>query len=116
VPTLRELWRVLKPGGVLRLGLPDLDLGIRAYLGGDRDYFLVPDEHARRIGAKFITQIIWYGWSCMLFTREFVEELLLRAGYASVVQCAFHETASPYREIVNLDNRAHESLFVEATK
>src|ERR671925_285464 len=32
VPTLRELRRVLRPGGVLRLVLPDLDKGIRAYL------------------------------------------------------------------------------------
>src|ERR1043165_4255644 len=47
VPVLEELRRILKPGGVLRLGLPDLDRGIAAYQRGDHGYFLVPDEDAR---------------------------------------------------------------------
>src|SRR5262249_17802855 len=72
VGALTELRRVLKTGGVLRLALPDLDRGIQAYLAGDRDYFLVPDEHAEAIGSKFITQIIWYGWSRTLFTHDFI--------------------------------------------
>jgi predicted SAM-dependent methyltransferase len=53
--------RILKPGGVLRLAVPDLDKAIRAYMKDDARYFHVPDEHARGIGAKLITQIIWYG-------------------------------------------------------
>jgi predicted SAM-dependent methyltransferase len=39
VPVLRELRRVLKPGGTLRLALPDLLKGVEAYQRGDRDYF-----------------------------------------------------------------------------
>jgi predicted SAM-dependent methyltransferase len=41
VQALGELYRVLKPGGVLRLGLPDLDRAIAAYRSGNSDYFLV---------------------------------------------------------------------------
>ena len=37
VSTLRELRRVLKPGGVLRLCVPDLDKAVAAYQRGDRD-------------------------------------------------------------------------------
>ena len=51
---LGELRRVLKPGGVLRLGLPDAEKGFNAYLRGDLDYFLIPDEHAKSVGAKLI--------------------------------------------------------------
>jgi predicted SAM-dependent methyltransferase len=116
VPTLEELRRVLKPGGTLRLALPDLDKGIQAYLGGDSDYFLIPDEDARSLGGKLAVQMSWYGYSRSLFTHDFIEELLLKADFTSVTSCAYQKTASPYPEIVELDNRELESLFVEAVK
>jgi predicted SAM-dependent methyltransferase len=116
VPVLRELRRVLKPGGVLRLVLPDLDEGIRAYLRGDRDYFPVPDEDYRSLGGKFVAHLLWYGYSRVLFTFDFVEELLHKAGFTAVRRCAFRETPGPHPGIVDLDNREAESLFVEAVK
>ena len=116
VPALQELHRVLKPGGVLRLALPDLDRGIAAYQNGDADYFHVPDDDARTIGAKFVTQMVWYGYSRSLFVLDFVEELLERAGFARVERCEYRETASRWPEIVELDNRPRESLFVEGFK
>jgi predicted SAM-dependent methyltransferase len=116
VGALTELYRVLKPGGVLRLALPDLDKGIQAYLSEDKDYFLVPDEDAKAIGSKFIVQMIWYGWSRSLFTYEFTSELLRKAGFEQIVRCEFRQTGSRFPEIVELDSREKESLFVEATK
>jgi predicted SAM-dependent methyltransferase len=116
VPTLRELRRVLKPGGVLRLCLPDLDRAIAAYHGDEREYFLIPDEEVRTTAGKMIVQIIWYGHSRSLFTGDFIEELLTKAGFSKVTRCAFQQTASPFAEIIWLDNREGESLFVEATK
>jgi predicted SAM-dependent methyltransferase len=113
---LRELRRVIKPGGILRLCLPDLIKGIRAYERGDRDYFLVPDEDARSLGAKLITQLIWYGYSRTLFTAEFIEEMLQKAGFGRVEHCAYRQTTGPHPEIVELDNREPESLYVEAYK
>src|SRR5438105_1702168 len=56
-PALAELRRVLKPRGVLRLAVPDLDRAIRAYLAGDEAYFHVPDADAKSAGAKLVTQI-----------------------------------------------------------
>ncbi len=116
VPVLAELRRVIKPGGILRLALPDLLKGVRAYERGDRDYFLVPDEDAERLGAKLVTQLIWYGYSRTLFTADFIEEMLLKAGFARVEHCEYHQTTGPWPEIVDLDNREAESLFVEAVK
>jgi SAM-dependent methyltransferase len=116
VPALEELRRVLKPRGVLRLALPDLDRGIGAYLRGERDYFLIPDEHARSLGGKLGLQLTWYGYSRTLFTTDFIEELLYRAGFPEVRPCAYRTTTSPFPAIVELDNRERESLFVEALK
>ena len=43
-------------------------------------------------------------------------ELLRKSGFARVEHCACRETASPHKEIIDLDNRENESLFVEAYK
>jgi predicted SAM-dependent methyltransferase len=116
VPVLRELRRVLKRGGVLRLALPDLDKAIEAYLTRDEDYFLIPDEDAETISSKFVVQTVWYGYSRSLFTHDFIEEILRKAGFAEVVRCGYRQTPSRFGEIVALDSREKESLFVEAIK
>jgi SAM-dependent methyltransferase len=117
VPTLSELRRVLKAGGVLRLELPDLEKAIRAYVAGDMEYFhLIPDTDAKTIGGKLVTQMIWYGWSRSLFTHDFTEELLLAAGFSRTNRCSYLQTASPFPEIVELDSRERESLYIEAVK
>ena len=113
---LREMHRVLKPGGVLRLGLPDLDRAIDAYRRGDAGYFFVPDADARAIGAKLVTQIIWYGSVHTPFTFDFAREWLERAGFREIARCAFRETRHGDARLVELDNRERESFFVEALK
>jgi predicted SAM-dependent methyltransferase len=116
VPALSELRRVLRTGGTLRLALPDLAKGVDAYRRGDRDYFLIPDDHMESIGGKLITQLVWYGYSRTLFVRDFIDELLRTAGFREVAHVGFGQTASRHPEIVELDNREAESLFVEAVK
>jgi SAM-dependent methyltransferase len=113
---LAELHRVLRPGAVLRLGLPDLERAIDAYRRADASYFYVPDSDARKLGSKLVTQLVWYGSVRTPFTFDFAEELLVNAGFTQVERCAFRQTASRYPQIVELDNRERESLFVEAVK
>jgi SAM-dependent methyltransferase len=116
VPALRELRRVLRPEGTLRLVLPDLLKTIEAFRAGDRNYFTVPDEDVKRLGSKLPLHLIWYGYTRSLFTPDFIEELLLKAGFSAVAHCTFKQTRSRWPEIVELDNRERESLFVEAIK
>ena len=59
VPALRELRRVLKPDGVLRVAVPDLEHSIKAWCRGDAAYFYIPDVDARSVGSKLIVQAIW---------------------------------------------------------
>jgi SAM-dependent methyltransferase len=116
IPVLTELGRVLKPGGVLRVAVPDLEKGVAAYQRGERDYFLVPDDEWQDVGSKLVVQLIWYGYSRTLFVRGFVEELLVKAGFTDVRHLRYGETASSHAEIVDLDNRERESLFIEASQ
>ena len=116
LPVLGELRRVLRPGGALRLCLPDAERAIRAYLAGERDYFVVPDEDFTSVGGKFVAHILWYGHSRVMYTFDFVEELLLKAGFARVFRCGYRESRCGLPGITDLDNREHESLFVEAVK
>jgi SAM-dependent methyltransferase len=115
VPALVEIRRVLKPGGVLRLVLPDLGRAIDAYLTGDDRYFHLVADDATTPGGRLITQLLWYGYSRSLFTADFSAELLEKAGYVNIEMCKAHQTASAFPEIIELDNREAESLYVEAT-
>jgi SAM-dependent methyltransferase len=113
---VRELHRVLRPGGVLRLGLPDLEKAIAAYRGNDVDYFLIPDEAVKSISGKMIVQLLWYGRSRSMFTAEFMTEILSRNEFTKIEVCGFRQTASRFPAIVELDDRPLESFFIEATK
>ena len=113
---LKELRRVLRRGGVLRLALPDLRRGIDAYLRGDQDYFQVDPKEVSSLGGRFIVHMLWYGYTRTLFTSDFAAELLERAGFVEVRLCEFGETASGIPEITSLDNRPSESLFIEARR
>jgi predicted SAM-dependent methyltransferase len=116
VPALEELRRVLKRSGVLRLALPDLEKGVDAYHRGEREYFKIPDKEMRSLGGKLVAQLVWYGFSRTVFVASFAEELLLKAGFTRVDHVAYCQTVSPFPEIIELDNRPDESLFVEAIK
>ena len=117
VPVLCELRRMLRPDGVLRLSLPDLDRSIQAYLSRDENYFLVPESEVRSFGGRAIVHMLWYGYTVTLFTADFIEELLWKAGYRDVLRCSLRQTHSGHAPgILELDSREAESLFVEAVK
>lgn len=109
-----ELRRVLRPKSPLRIGVPDLDRAIDAYRRNDARYFYIPDVDARDCGAKLIAQIVWYGSVRTPFTFGYAREVLQSAGFRDVRRCAFGETASGRDDIVALDNRPRETLFIEA--
>ncbi|HEX9935496.1 MAG TPA: methyltransferase domain-containing protein [Longimicrobium sp.] len=101
-----EALRVLAPGGVLRIAVPDLDLLIARYRPEDADawaegFFQVRDQAEGR------HQHHW------MYNETSLRALLLDVGFSKVVRTSYRQGACPDLEI--LDNRP-ESLFVEAFK
>jgi 3',5'-cyclic AMP phosphodiesterase CpdA len=111
---LRELCRVLKPGGVLRLGLVDFDTAIDAYRNNQCEYLWCRAWNSD--SGNFITQIINHGETRTPLTREFAAELLEKAGFGNVRPLPYRQTTSRYPEIVDLDSRPDECCFLEAAK
>ena len=114
VAALRELHRVLKPDGVLRMSLPDLDLFIDAYRSGRADAFHVYSWDT--LAGNFITHMLLHNTIKTPFTYGFAAELMGKAGFRTVYRTSFRQTGSAHSDIVQFDNRESESFYIEAVK
>lgn len=114
VPALAELRRVTKPGGWLRVLVPDVLAAYLAYLNHDSAYFQIADGLEPTHDGKFACYVTQAGKTRSVFTTRYLSSLLLRAGWSRPTDVEFGQTISPYPEIVDLDSRPAESLIVEA--
>lgn len=115
-PALVELWRVLRPGGVLRILVPDAQRAIGNWINGRPNYFPVADDVEPTLDGKALRYLFWHGDARSAFTEDSLADALQRAGFLSCTRVAFGQTFSETPEIVDLDSRENESLIIEATK
>jgi predicted SAM-dependent methyltransferase len=104
---MRESLRILKPGGVVRVCVPDLAWAVECYRQGRKremleQYFFVEDRSSFLARHKY------------MYDFELLREALEGAGFTSVEQCAFGKGRTP--DLSLLDNRPGETLYVEAMK
>jgi predicted SAM-dependent methyltransferase len=114
----REVARILRPGGVFRVVVPDGEFVMRSYFD-DPDGLVryrgagEPDATAMEMVNSFFRQRyehqFMYDWPTM-------KRLLERAGFANVVRCAFRQSGAGLGLQIDHEKYERESLYVEARK
>ncbi len=104
---LKESYRVLKPGGTVRVCVPDLAYAVLLYSQGKKEqmlenYFFVEDKESFLARHKY------------MYDFELLKNLLEKIGFVQIERCSYQKGRTP--DIDQLDNRPEETLFVEAVK
>jgi predicted SAM-dependent methyltransferase len=122
---LRDMLRVLRPGGTVRLVVPDLGKYVDAYVRRARGEVLTRNELPGT--AESLNQIFYCGHDNVKkshwlndghrFIHDFesLAKNLGKAGFVDVERCEIRRGQCP-ELLVDRDDRAWESLYAEAVK
>jgi predicted SAM-dependent methyltransferase len=121
---LAEMFRCLKPGGVIRIGGPNGDAAIRKFLEGEHEWFGDFPDSRSSIGGRFVNFILCRGEHLTILTQSYLEELLTAAGFSELCVCApATETTAPELigdEVLGTESeetpQAPHTLIIEARK
>ena len=83
----RHIHRCLKPGGVYRVGGPNIDSAIQKFAAGDVAWFSDFPDRRGSIGGRLDNFVMCRGEHTHLLTISFLTELLTNAGFDTVVKC-----------------------------
>jgi predicted SAM-dependent methyltransferase len=119
ISTIRDFYRVLKLGGIMRIAMPDLQNTITAYF--DQNWKENNKEFFEKFGLTFIQTraerinigFRWWGHK-WLYDWEELERRLKEAGCEKIKHCVISE--SDYEELRNLETRNESTLIAEVTK
>jgi predicted SAM-dependent methyltransferase len=114
---IKDFMRVLKPGGVLRIAMPDLAVSVDKYL----NVSLEDDPVIKKFNMDFVKTraerlnmaFRWWGHK-WLYDWDELERRLRQAGFEKIVKC--RHMKSKYLELNNLEIRDNSTLIAEATK
>lgn len=113
---LREIYRCLKKGGVVRTATPDLDYIVQKYGEDWKDQDWLQTSHYDFIKTKGnMINTSFRAWEHKyLFNEEDLRNHLLNAGFKFVKKCDMNQ--SNYVELRGLETRRDSKLVIEATK
>ena len=109
---MQECYRVLRPGGILRVGVPVAGSLIRSY-AGDQSY--LEELHPGRPTALLAVQELFY-WHrhCAMFDVETLDLLFRAGGFPDPHQREFGDT--DLGQAPDTERRRAETLYMEARK
>lgn len=121
---IREVYRVLAPGGRARFGVQDLRIIARKYLEGDRAFFFQkePDGRDRFEGVTMCDKVnAWfYGYETpggpgkYVYDYETLALLFQQAGFSGIKEMKCGD--SGIDGAGSLDNRSDQMFYLEAVK
>jgi predicted SAM-dependent methyltransferase len=119
ISSIKDYYRVLKPGGVMRIAMPDLENIILAY--NDLNWKENNKEFLEKFGLTFIQtraeriniNFRWWGHK-WLYDWEELERRLKEAGCEKIKRCTLFE--SEHEELKNLETLNESTLIAEVTK
>ncbi len=121
---LQEAFRVLRPGGAIRLSCPDLEIYANYYVKRDKAFFdhkLIREwctfKKAETPGEIFIAKAYDSGGSHKWFYDfDSLKHILECAGFTRARKCTRLEGVVPDLETIEPPGRELETLYVEAIK
>lgn len=112
----RDCFRVLKPGGVLRVVVPDLRLIVGEYLENAAP--TASHDFVSRLSLqRGVRDLVHPGANhCQMFDEGSLLHLFRQAGFECPEVSSFMQSRIPAIDQVELEVRKNESLYVEGTR
>ncbi len=113
----RECFRVLRPGGVLRIVVPDLGIMVRDYLSDTADPMASHRFVSRLLLTTGLRDVVHAGaHHKQMFDARSLAHMLQEAGFPVLELSTFGSSRIAEIAEIELESRRSESLYVEATK
>ena len=117
VAVARECFRVLRPGGILRIVVPDLGIMVRDYLAGAGDSMASHRFISRLLLTPTFSDMVHPGaHHQQMFDARSLVHMLQEAGFQAPEVSTFRSSRIAEIAKIELESRRSESLYIEATR
>ncbi|BAQ63724.1 methyltransferase domain-containing protein [Geminocystis sp. NIES-3709] len=123
---LKEIRRILKIGGVLRLSTPDLYLYVSGYLDNTQSFYKQHCDNLSKMGFKnppqrkawMMNQIFRFWGHQWIYDFDEIKTIAVAAGFKTqdVLKYNFQQGSIPELFKLDLADRSDESIYVEIRK
>ena len=111
---LEECRRTLRPGGILRLSVPDLAKFVEAYMSLRSGAATASEFHALGSGVAAISKLAQCHGHLSVWDGPTLRQALLELGFSRAAITGYRESAIP--DVIDRADRAWQSCYVEAVK